>query len=276
LASATTQNNYAGVSIPLIDLTSVFISNANGVALGLIQPTSIDSTNTHGTAAGYFTIAKQVAAVIAQTPSTPSSDYAYNSLMNYNPYTGILQSYVPLGSANPAYIYGGGFALTAYMNGSTLDWYAGEFYGSTWRACYQPANKCPLNLGNNSLDGILNADSTGLRFGDAGAGNLNIFHSLPEGSIVTAASTIVPPMEIFHLTGTVPATTVNVMTPPAAYSYGAATYNLYSGTLDFIADSAIPFAAGTSIGSFATAFTTVPGMTYHCVYTASTGLWYCK
>jgi hypothetical protein len=92
-----------------------------------------------------------------------------------------------------------------------------------------------------------------------------------ENAAIAAASTITPTTALFHLTGT---TTVNVMTPLAGMTttVGAGV----GGSLDFIADAATPFAAGTSVGSFKTAFTTVAGTPYHCVYTPSTGLWYCK
>jgi hypothetical protein len=97
------------------------------------------------------------------------------------------------------------------------------------------------------------------------------FHTHAEQTAITAASTIAPTSGLFHLSGT---STVNVMTPPTGFTATVGGGN--GGAIDFIANAATPFAAGTSVGSFATAFTTTAGMPYRCVFTPSTGLWYCK
>jgi hypothetical protein len=97
-------------------------------------------------------------------------------------------------------------------------------------------------------------------------------YEITENATVTAASTITPTAALFHLTGT---TAINVMTP----WFGMTTTVGAGGTgafVDFVADSATPFNAGTSVGSFKTAFTTIAGTPYHCMFTPSTELWYCK
>ena len=97
------------------------------------------------------------------------------------------------------------------------------------------------------------------------------FHTQVEQAKITAASTITPTSGLFHLTGT---TTVSIITPPSGFTAAVGAGN--GGTLDFVADTAVPFAAGTAVGSLTVAFTATAGMAYHCLFTPSTGLWYCK
>ena len=91
-------------------------------------------------------------------------------------------------------------------------------------------------------------------------------------STVASAATIAPTTTLFHLTGT---TSVSVMTPPLGFATTTGA-GLQGGSITFIADAATSIAAGTSFGSFKTAFTTVAGTPYTCWFTPSVGLWFCK
>lgn len=93
-----------------------------------------------------------------------------------------------------------------------------------------------------------------------------------ESTPIAAAATIAPTSVLFHITGT---TTISTMTPPAGMTASVSAGGV-GGSLSFITDAAVTFSAGTGVGQFKSGFTSTAGTAYTCLYTPSTGLYYCK
>lgn len=95
----------------------------------------------------------------------------------------------------------------------------------------------------------------------------NDFATMTQGNVATVATatTVAPTTPFVIFSGT---TTVTTITAPSG------TAALIGAVFDMITSSSVLFNTG---GNIATAFTTQPGLQYHCVFMGTTnGLWYCQ